>query len=324
MILKQIYKPECDGLFYRWYLLSRNMFMLLSFCFALLILNACGALPSLEDSEYVKGESQMNFEYSDQDIVLPPPGNNDNAAQADQTNIQMMSNGLPALQALKGVKVDQLFSQNIRDADQRFDRLERTVLDLRREFEAIKPAIIRLVAVEADIEQLVDTLEEALENEPPGAHFDGGNAVPPTAAASPFPPPGAPIPLAPAQATPPPVVVPHHSQTSDGSIKRVRAGQHKDFTRLVIDLRHETPYRIDLDNQEKLMLIELPKAKIFSPMNKPWRKFPLLEAYSVQPGQGGEGGQVIIQLKRPVTILQDKMIPPGSNPDARIFIDLSG
>jgi len=54
---------------------------------------------------------------------------------------ERLPNGLPALKPLKGVNVDTLFAENIKSTDRRFDRLENAVVDMRREFEAVKPAI---------------------------------------------------------------------------------------------------------------------------------------------------------------------------------------
>lgn len=71
-----------------------------------------------------------------------------------------MPNGLPALMpASKGLNADQLFAEKLSSDDARLKRLENAVADLRREFDAVKPAIIRLSAVEADMEELVTQLQ---------------------------------------------------------------------------------------------------------------------------------------------------------------------
>ena len=69
------------------------------------------------------------------------------------------ANGLEKLEGLKGVKTDQLFSQKIRDQDERFDRIEGVIENLYSEFEILKPSIIQLVAIEKDLKFLTDALK---------------------------------------------------------------------------------------------------------------------------------------------------------------------
>lgn len=99
-----------------------------------------------------------------------PPGLSaaDNQAPQD-TSAQTSANapqGLEGLKGISGVNVDELFSQELSDESQRFERLEQSVSDLRREFETYKPMITRLVAIEGDIQNLIVALSEELEVPP--------------------------------------------------------------------------------------------------------------------------------------------------------------
>lgn len=239
-----------------------------------------------------------------------------------------MPNGLPALQPFKGVKVEQLFSENIRDADQRFDRLENAVIDLRREFEVVKPAIVRLVAVESDIQNLVDQLEVMLRNEP-GATSPAPQALvqndleerdmaPPPAAD--------PQPAPPAASSPPEKTATTQINSSSGvTAKNLRAGIHDTYIRLVIDANRKTPYSYSLDNEENLLIIELPEAQWSGPRQKTLKPLPLLQSYSVDASSNGSGSLIAIVLDKDTRVLKAQALPPGSsnNPNFRIFIDLA-
>lgn len=74
--------------------------------------------------------------------------------------------GLPSLQPMKGVNIESLFAERIKDSDKRFDRLENAVIEMRKEFESVKPSIIRLVAVETDMQNLTKELESLLQETP--------------------------------------------------------------------------------------------------------------------------------------------------------------
>jgi len=93
-------------------------------------------------------------------ITALPPGADSRPLQPGQSGTTYMPNGLPALMpASKGLNADQLFAEKLSSDDARLKRLENAVADLRREFDAVKPAIIRLSAVEADMEELVTQLQ---------------------------------------------------------------------------------------------------------------------------------------------------------------------
>jgi len=264
-------------------------------------------------------------------VALPPSyGDRPNGARTS-AQTQTLPNGLPALQA-KGVNVDDLFAQNITNTDQRFDRLENAVLDLRREFESFKPAIVRLVAVEADIQDLIEQLDILLQNEPAPA---------PSAAA--------PMPLAPGpkievqdepdiEATPPPQPEPEPTvapkpapapspqpkvdSSGAATVSSLRVGQHSGKLRLVMDVNKKTAYTIDLDNQERILIIELPEAQWSAAAQKNFGGSPLLSSYSTESINDGQGTRVIMTLKKATTLMKSEALPPGSNPYYRIYADL--
>ena len=248
-------------------------------------------------------------------VALPPQyGSRPGANGANQT--PTLPNGLPALQP-KGVNVGNLFAENISDTNSRFTRLENAVSDLRREFETFKPSIVRLVAVESDIQDLIKQLDVLLRNEPP--------AQPVPMAAQP------PTPLSPADQAAPPSPKPqppppqsNYSSSSGGPVvKSLRIGQHSGKVRLVMDASSQTPYTVDLDNQENLLVVELPEARWTGAMQQSFSRSALLNSYSVEPINNGNGSRVILSLKKSTQILKEQALPPGTNPNYRIFMDLT-
>lgn len=105
--------------------------------------------------------------------VPPPPGSINDATQ----NVA----GLSGLQPMKGVNVDTLFSEKIKDTDKRFDRVESAVVDMRKEFESMKPSLIRLIAVESDIQDLTQELDTLLQD-PNTGNTNGYDVNEPSAA----------------------------------------------------------------------------------------------------------------------------------------------
>ncbi len=254
-------------------------------------------------------------------VALPPSyGDRPNGNTATQA--QTLPNGLPALQA-KGVNVDELFAQNVANTDQRFDRLENAVLDLRREFESFKPAIVRLVAVEADIQDLIEQLDVLLQTDP-----------------APAPVTQAPMPLKPApqievqdtpeveaEAEPQPSPTPAKAKPTVNTsgpvtVSSLRIGEHSDKLRLVMDVNKKTDFKFDLDNQERILIIELPNAQWSAAPQKSFGKSPLLNSYSTESINDGAGTRVIMTLKKSTTLMKSQALPPGSNPYYRIYADL--
>lgn len=281
---------------------------------------------SAPSSENLIGQNTESQPASTSALEVPPPvalppSYNDRPAQPGEMPSRTMPNGLPALQP-KGVNIDGLFAEKISDSDRRFTRLENAVLDLRREFETFKPAITRLVAVESDIQDLITQLDILLRNEP----------APPAPPPMPLTPQTSPEPLRPADQAQAPA--PPSPQTPTASVqpqaigtgpavKALRVGEHSDKVRLVLDISQKTPYTADLDAQEKLLILELPEARWNAAPRQSFARSALLQSYSVEPINDGAGSRVILTLKRPTQLIKQQALPPGSNPNYRIFLDLS-
>jgi len=313
----------------------------IAICFTLILslgaLNACSQqiIPNSQGSntaQQTSNNTQINTAASNTATtgisapIVAPPSYGDRPLKPDELpTAQTLPNGLPALKPLKGVNVDRLFAENLRSSDDRFERLENAVVDMRREFEAVKPAIVRLVAVEEDIQQMVEQLEiMASQEQTPyrATQQPYPNNPPPSAAPQNITPNQPVIRNQAAKPMPAPTTTPSRSYTGP-TVKNLRTGQHSGKTRLVLDMSANTPYTIDLDTSENILVIELPQAGWSGARSKTFSaKEPVIASYSVQSMGGNAGTRIIIPLKKSSQILDTKLLPPGSNPNHRMYVDL--
>ncbi len=320
----------------------------LSLCFTLFLglLTACSpeGLLHLKKSESSNANITKKSENTpkNQGISAPialPPAFNSTPLRPGQTNTQYMPNGLPALKPMRGINADTLFTENIKNTGDRFNRVENAVVDLRKEFDTYKPSIVRLAAVESDIQNLIKELEVLLQETPA--------SQPPQMLVEPSEHQLQVTQLAPQQITPPEpqkiVQVPQHIEkekppekksppkkaspppSHDGVVAlNLRVGEHADKSRIVFDTNHRTNFSIDLDNDEKLIIIELPKARWIDGSSKTFKGSKLLESYSIEPLNNGTGTMIVLSLKKTTKILREKRLSPDSeNAYHRIYFDLS-
>lgn len=300
-----------------------------SVCFLLFL----GTVSACSPSELLRSKSDesspANTQTKPGEIGKPvalPPRFGSEPPKPGQAGTPTTGNGMPALSP-KGVNVDTLFSENIRGTDERFERVENAVIDLRREFENYKPAIVRLSAVEEDIQDLIKELEVLLEEPPPAPNNTANLEIEqldprPT---------GAPLGLEPEQprtATPPkhppaPAITKPEKQHYDGIVGvGLRIADHKDKTRIVIDTNKNTPFKIDLDNNEKILIVELPEARWIGKKSEKFTKSSILDTLEVED-LNGKGTLIILTLKKSTQIKQQNRLPADQDtPYHRIYFDL--
>lgn len=300
------------------------------------VLSACGPIASILDSSNNANnapQSSPNNDSSANEAIAPmsPPIAGQRPSPDGTVGTTYDKDGLPELQPSRGVNVDELFAADISDPIQRVQRVENAVIELRRDLDAVMPAIVRLVAIEKDMEQLVTQLQTLLRNEPPTAPtmpaMNAPQALNPAMQ-------GTERPVQPpAQVTPPPQksvsaqsAAPAKPSSpaiqGDVTVKRLRIGEHSDKTRLVMDVGGGKPqYSYDLDNNENLLVVELPNAGWTGQQSWASSKAPLIASYSVSPS--GDGSRLIIQLKKPVRVIKDTILGPNGSPDHRLVLDLA-
>jgi hypothetical protein len=104
------------------------------------------------------------------------------------------------------------------------------------------------------------------------------------------------------------------------TVKALRVGEQKNATRLVIDSNKELKLNYDLDNEEKILLIEIPSADWGTDKTRQIGKSPLIASYQVTTDQSG--AKLVVQLKQPVTVKNKSYIGPSANQGHRVFLDL--
>lgn len=267
---------------------------------------------------------------------------------------------LPGMQPPKGLNVDNLFAEDIQDPMARIKRLENVVLDMRRDFNTVLPSIMRLVAVEQDMQNLIGQLEtltdqssaaipaeavetSALTDDTASEDLSGSTqqtlAPQSGQAEASQPPPGTPPPDIPieetegkAQAPPPskppevasaPEDTPSASAPVSGAV-RLRVGEHSGKTRLVLETGGTTAFRADLDNAENLLVIELPEADATGAGGKESvADSPLIKSWSVETMEVGAGVRVIVELQGSVSVQKTLAVPANGESGARIVVDLA-
>ncbi|MFP4098962.1 MAG: hypothetical protein ACLFP8_00805 [Alphaproteobacteria bacterium] len=329
----------------------------LSLCFTLLLglLTACSPEGQLHlgKSESIPESSTENAQNTaapgtiGTPVALPPRFDDEPPKPGQTAQTPLMPNGLPALSPMKGINYNTLFAEKIRDTDERFDRVENAVVDIKKEFEAYKPAIVRLAAVESDIQNLIKELEVLLQETPtpqPPLDLAGGagteestppdeeanldigqldpQPAPPRDIEKPAPPPPAPSPIQPTQRPPPaPPKVDYGDKTVASNF---RVGEHETMVRIAFDTNKDTEFSVELDNDERLIIVELPQATWDSPTEKLFPGTALLDRMSVEPINGGNGSMVIISLKKDTKILQQKHLKPDDSAQYhRVYFDLA-
>jgi len=118
--------------------------------------------------------------------------------------------------------------------------------------------------------------------------------------------------------TPPPM-------TGQAAVYDVRVGEHKNKTRIVIDVNAKTPHSVSLDNNEGIMVVELPQAAWQAATSRNYRKSGFLKSYNVEKASDGSTGYFLIfQLKRDAQLSYERVLPALSGGGAqRIVLDLS-
>lgn len=306
----------------------------LSLCFTLFLglLTACSPDSILRPKTSESSANQKRSAPTEigTPVALPPAF--ENQAHSNQLPTKRLPNGLTALKPAKGINVEAIFSEELKDEGERFERVESAVLDLRKEFDSYKPSIVRLAAVESDIQNLIKELEVLLQETPtpditpqpidltargptPSLTVEQLNPEPPK--------PQEAVPKKPPKKKPPKTkkVLPHYEDTI---AENLRAGEHADKVRLVLDTNKNTEFSVDLDNDERLIIIELPNARWIGKSAHKFSGSKLLDSYSVEPLGGNKGSLVIIALRKNTKIQRQKRLKPdASNPYHRIYFDLT-
>lgn len=278
----------------------------------------------------------------------PPP-------QAPVAEAQRQPSAMDTFRALappEGMKFTPLFADKISDDEARFRRLEDAVQSIKNDFDTVTPSIVRLVAIEKDIKNLVSQLETLTDASAPvesgPLSFDRFNQIPredevggtettaedsrvtpeaapegqlpPEGAASPV---SAPLDIRPAAPAPAPEAAAPAPAASPaigpviGDVKAVRIGDHKDKTRIVLDMTAKPRSAATISGNGKQLVIDLPQMGFSGA-----RTWEAMSAALVS-GYRFEDGKLVLDLLYPSQIRLTEVLSPGANSqDYRLIVDL--
>ncbi len=206
-----------------------------------------------------------------------------------------------------------LFAKSLRTDNERLDRLERSVQSIRNDFDTVQPSIRRLMAIESDIQELIGELRD-LSVEPTMVM----TAPEPVVEAYRAPIAQAPVASAPQktyQKKSAPAV-----EAGKATIYDVRSGEHPGKSRLVLDVNTTATYNIDIDNNENVMVIDLPNTTWTAATSKTFPKSSVISSYNVEASDTGH--LMIIQLKKNARIGYKATLPANTGSGKRIVLDV--
>ena len=231
------------------------------------------------------------------------------------------------LAAPKGFVPKNLFDERLNDNNDRFNRLEYAVQEMRDEIDVSAPAIKRLTAIEKDIQNLVKQLKTLVTTPPPPQtalqppiDLQSHNATAKPGENSTPPPPPAQTttttPAPPKQTTKPPPA------TGNGSgIDNIRISDNGQKTRIVFDSRVPVTYQTNYDSQEKLILVTSNAGNIAIDPAIKAKKSRLIDDMTYTTDNNGT--DIIIALNKNVSLSKQTVIKPSaSNPNYRYYFDL--
>lgn len=295
---------------------------------AILVLSGCGWL-----SEDVSNGSYTRWEHSAPTVAAatpaPPSTRVMQAAQGTWLEPETGAKPVPTPSEVAALK----------QANTRIAELEEEVALLRNDMKMMMPALTRLAHLPTTSAAAAGALNEI---QPAAGHVAGGEIprvhrnylqgdefgdnpeiamdapmeVPPAASSAPAGMvPGAPV-AVPVAYTPPAVNV--------NAIQNVRFGNHDGGkSRMVLDVTTPTHFTFDIDNHEKLMVVEIP-GTVWSagPITRQLQDHPLVQSMTSSP-DGAGGTRMVLQLKVPAKVLWSQAIPPAGGQGHRIVIDIS-
>ncbi len=223
--------------------------------------------------------------------------------------------------------------------EERIAKLEQTVGSLRSDYDRIMPAFASLNTTNDRIQTLLDEIERETGHKPVVA-LEPAVVAPTSPATEPAVVTTVTTTKTPDTVktttvkteiakteTPAPVAAaePASASATGANVTGVRIGEHGNKTRFVIDLtgKSKPDFKYDLDNGEKLLLVDLPSTGWTGKQSgKGGAGAPLVEGWSVQKGASG-GSSLAVQLKKNARILSTQFLPAEGKDPARLVMDIA-
>lgn len=257
----------------------------------------------------------------------------------------VLLSGCENVDAAKKAKGAPLSLQAPSSSDDRIARLEQQIADLQKEVAASRPQLAKIDVIEQKFKDLSLGLDkiDATYNMKPAAAAPAPAA--PVVASPPIPAPApqsipAPAVSKPVAATPPakPVAVtpppkpvekpaekkaeaPAAKASGAKEVQSLRVGEQKGSTRLVLDLGQPVKVTSDVDNDEKILLIEIPGFAWKAPETRTYPSSPLIASY--QATSDASGTHLVVQLKKAAKVVNAGSLAASKDKGPRAVIDIA-
>ncbi len=106
------------------------------------------------------------------------------------------------------------------------------------------------------------------------------------------------------------------------SVLGVRVGEHPDKVRIVLDVTGPAKFSSDLDNQEKLLIIDLPQSGWTAGTQGSFDGNPVISGYTARPSAGG-GVTLAVELKKAAKLTMSSALEPNEVYGHRIVFDVA-
>ncbi|PZP54988.1 MAG: hypothetical protein DI586_08240 [Micavibrio aeruginosavorus] len=227
------------------------------------------------------------------------------------------------------------------DAD-KIARLEQQLAALQQEVAANRPKIAKIDVMEQKFKDLslgLDRIDATYNMKPaPVAVPTPVTAPVPAPLPVPAPPPAVPVkPVQKAEVAPPPKPAatkspekpieaqkpPVSKPAASGQkiVQDLRIGEKKEYSRLVLDLGQSVKISYDIDNEEKILLVEIPGFEWKAAKTKTFPKSLLIASYQAE--SDASGSRLVVQLRGPAKIANYSTIDATGGKLPRAVLDVS-
>ncbi len=215
-------------------------------------------------------------------------------------------------------------------------KLEQQIAALQQEVAANRPKIAKIDVMEQKFKDLslgLDRIDATynMKPAPVAAPVPAPLPVPVTA------PPAVPVkPVQKAEVAPPPkpeakppakpveakkVEAPKPVVSGQKIVQDLRIGEKKEYSRLVLDLGQSIKINYDIDNEEKILLIEIPGFEWKAAKSKTFPKSLLIASYQAE--SDANGSRLVVQLRGPAKIANYSNIEATGGKLPRAVLDIS-
>lgn len=116
--------------------------------------------------------------------------------------------------------------------------------------------------------------------------------------------------------------VPSKPDSRSLTVRNMRIGEKNGgVTRVVLDTNSPARLNYDLDNNEKILVIEVPNAGWSAQKSASLTQSPLVASYKAESDK--TGSRLILQLKQEASVVSTARLPAGKGSGDRVYLDLA-